>query len=92
MNGRGVAASYATVDTLRIGGNTLRNVVVTHGARGGGGLDGIIGFDALAGAVFEVDLGTHRLTISDPNGYDIEPKQGAWAFVLTSRPSTSVSR
>ena len=80
MNGRGVAATLATVDTLRIGGNTLRNVIVTHGSQGGPGLDGILGFDALAGAVFDVDLTTHRLTISDPNGYAIDPKPGAWAF------------
>ena len=80
VNGRGVSATYARVDELTIGGNTLHNVIVTHSAHGGG-IDGIIGFDALAGAVFDVDLVTHRLTIHDPNGFDVEPKQGAWAFV-----------
>jgi predicted aspartyl protease len=81
VNGRGVAATMSRADTLKIGGNTLHDVIVTrtHGA-GGNQTDGIIGFDVLAGAVFQVDLTSHTLTVSDPNGFDIQPKQGAWAF------------
>ena len=85
VNGRGVAAILARADTIAIGGNTLHNVVVTETGSeeggGGGGLDGIIGFDALAGSVFDVDLMKGRLTISDPAAYAREePKQGAWEF------------
>ncbi|HEX3463852.1 MAG TPA: retropepsin-like aspartic protease [Candidatus Elarobacter sp.] len=84
VNGAGVEATIARADTLSIGGNVLHNVVVTHGALVNGAaasdVDGIIGFDALAGAVFNVDLVTNRLSISNPADYTVEAKQGAWAF------------
>ena len=79
VNGRGVRATFARVDTLAIGGSTLHNVVVTHSARGGG-IDGIIGYDVLAGAIVDVDLQTDRLTIADPAGFEARVKQGAYAF------------
>lgn len=79
VNGGSVAATYARADTLAIGGNVLHDVIVTHGS-GPSEVDGIIGFDALAGAVIDVDLAKHLLTVSDPNGYDVQPKQGAYAF------------
>ncbi len=84
INGVGVDATVARADTLSIGGNVLHDVVVTHGAIVQGAaasdVDGIIGFDALAGAVFNVDLIANRLTISNPADFSSEPKPGAWAF------------
>lgn len=84
VNGGGVNATLARADTLSIGGNVLHDVVVTHGSlvnrAAASDVDGIIGFDALAGAVFNVDLVANRLTITNPADYSVEPKQGAWAF------------
>jgi len=81
VNGNGVRATIARIDTLAIGGNTLRNVLVTHSAGGfGSDIDGIIGYDVLAGAVVNVDLTKNRLTIADPAGFDVQPIQGAYAF------------
>lgn len=82
VNGRGVGGTMAHANTLSIGGNTLHNVVLTHSGSAGGhtGLDGIIGFDVLAGSVVDVDLRANTLTISDPASYAIDPKQGAWSY------------
>ncbi|HZW53586.1 MAG TPA: retropepsin-like aspartic protease [Candidatus Elarobacter sp.] len=80
VSGGVVGATFARVDTLQIGGNTLHDVIVDHGKKFAEGIDGIIGFDVLANAVVDVDLTKNRLTISDPNGFDMPLKQGAYAF------------
>ncbi len=80
VNGGTVDAAYARIDSFGIGGSTLHDVIVAHGSQGMPGIDGIIGFDVLAGAVADVDLVSHKLTISDPAGFDVQPKQGAYAF------------
>ena len=80
VNGGVVDAAYARVDTLAIGGSTLHGVIVEHGAKGFGDVDGIVGYDVLAGAVADVDLTAHKLTISDPNGFEMPLKPGAYPF------------
>jgi hypothetical protein len=80
VNGGVVRSTLARVDALGMGGSTLHDVIVQHGARGFGDIDGIIGYDVLAGAVVDVDLKANKLTISDPSGFDVQPKQGAYAF------------
>jgi predicted aspartyl protease len=83
VNGRGVAASLARVASLKIGGSTLHDLIVTrtHGGRTGGEIDGILGFDVLAGALIDVDLPKSTLTIVDPAQHEAQvTKQGAWAF------------
>jgi predicted aspartyl protease len=83
VNGKGVAATIARVDTITIGGSTLHNVLLTQ-TKGGGaaerGLDGIIGFDVLAGAVVDVNLANKTLTINDPASYQAPVAPGAYAF------------
>ena len=83
VNGDAVRATLARVDSLRIGGNTLHNVIVQHSMRAGGGagvIDGLIGYDVLAGAVVDVDLANKSLTIADPNGFEARVSPGAYAF------------
>ena len=82
VNGGVVAATFVRADTLSIGGSTLHDVIVERGAKSFGDVDGIIGFDVLAGAVLEVDLKANRLTVTDPSGFEVEPKQGAYAFAV----------
>lgn len=84
VNGRFVPATIARVATLKLAGSTLHDVIVQHNtaASTGSGIDGIIGYDVLAGAVVDVDLVTNRLTLTDPSGFDVQPKQGAYAFPL----------
>jgi predicted aspartyl protease len=80
VNGKSVAATLARVDRMEIGGNTLRGVIVQRTSEDDATIAGIIGYDVLAGAVFEVDLAASKLTVSDPAGFDAQPKQGAYAF------------
>ena len=81
VNGGTVGATFAHVDNLTIGGNTLHDVVVLRGQKGGlPGIDGIIGYDVLARAVVNVDLTTRRLTITEPSDDTAQVGQGAYAF------------
>ena len=84
INGGFVPATIARVTTLKIAGSTLHDVIVQHNtaASTGSGIDGIIGYDVLAGAIVDVDLVASRLTLTDPSGFDVQPKQGAYAFPL----------
>lgn len=56
------------IDSLEIGGNTLKNVIVTSGLRelDSNAPDGLIGYDFLAGAVVDVDIDNQLMTILDP--------------------------
>ena len=83
VNGGGVEATLARAETVRIGGSTLHNVVITHGkGMEDSKLDGIVGFDVLAGSVAEVNLVNKTLTIRDPEGYQAAVPQGAYAFSI----------
>jgi len=83
VNGGGVEATLARAETVRIGGSTLHDVIITHGkGMGDSQLDGIVGFDVLAGSVAEVNLVNKTLTIRDPEGYQAAVPQGAYAFSI----------
>ena len=84
VNGRGVAARIGRIDTIGIGGSTLSNVLVTltNDETGGGTMDGIMGYDVLAGAVVNVNLVNKTLTVHNPDGYEAAVGQGAYAFPL----------
>jgi hypothetical protein len=83
--GRDVSARYARVQTIALGESTLSNVVliVSGEDREKAGLhniDGILGFDALAGAVVHVDLVKERIAFGDPAR--VEPVVGKDAFAF----------
>ena len=80
VNGRAVRATVGTVDTFAVGGNTLHDVTVTHGGGLSAGLDGIVGYDMLAGAIVDVDLDGKTITLLDPAHYDVRVERGAYAF------------
>ena len=81
INGRGVGARLARVETLEVGKNTLSNVIVSV-ARGGfgGGIDGILGYDFLAGALVDVNLPDRTIRILDPDAFQPAIAKGAYAF------------
>ncbi len=83
INGRGVAARLERVDTLQVGKNTLSNVSVSV-AKGGFGadIDGILGFDFLAGAIVDVNLAEKTIRILDPSVYEPTVVKGAYAFPI----------
>ncbi|MDP9107330.1 MAG: retroviral-like aspartic protease family protein [Candidatus Eremiobacteraeota bacterium] len=83
VNGGGVEATLARAETIRIGGSTLHDAVITHGkGMEDSKLDGIVGFDVLAGSIAEVNLVNKTLTIRDPEGYQAAVPQGAYAFSI----------
>jgi predicted aspartyl protease len=81
INGRGIGARLARVDTLEVGKNTLSNVLVSV-AKGsfGSGIDGILGYDFLAGALVDVSLADRTIRILDPSKYEPTVAKGAYAF------------
>lgn len=82
VNGVRIAATDARVDSLSIGGNTLHNLIVTRSEYGFSGVDGIIGYDVLAGAVVDVDLVAKTLTIHDPATFEAPTPRAAFAFPI----------
>jgi predicted aspartyl protease len=84
VNGRGVAARIGRIDTIGFGGSTLRDVLVTltSDEDSRGGIDGIMGYDVLAGAVVNVNLVNKTLSVHNPDGYEAPVAQGAYAFPL----------
>ncbi len=74
-------ATRVLVKELTVGKNVLRNVVV-HRSRGDSGIgtDGVLGYDFLAGALVDVDLGAKTLRILDPKQYAPEIAKGTYAF------------
>ena len=83
VNGKGVEATYARADTIRIAGSTLHDAIITHGkGMEDSKLDGIVGFDVLAGCIAEVNLANKTLTIRNPDGYQAPVPQGAYAFTI----------
>ena len=89
VNGDGIAAQFTRLnDPIVVGKNTLSTVIVTM-ADGGfaGGVDGILGYDFLAGALVDVDTANATIRILDPSAMEPVVAQGAYAFTvnLTSR-------
>jgi Aspartyl protease len=91
--GRSVPARYARAQTIALGESTLSNVVlvISGDDRDKAGLhaiDGILGFDALAGAVVHVDLVKERLAIGDPATVEPAVGNGAFAFSVNLADNT----
>jgi hypothetical protein len=95
INGRRESADLVRIKELTVGSSTLRNVVVQKSTSTsiGGGVDGLLGYDFLAGAIVEVDLRAQTLKIRDPSTYQPTPGEHAAAFPvdgLSRRPVTPV--
>lgn len=75
------SASWARANTIAVGDNTLSNVIVTMAtASDRGGLDGILGYDLLAGAVVHVNLADKVIAFADPAKVQPVVGKGAYAF------------
>lgn len=73
-----LAVHAGRVDTLTIGGNTLRDLTVAYG---GGALDasapdGLLGFGVLGGADVTLDLAGQTMQIQPPNSLDFSSLKG----------------
>lgn len=88
VNGGVIAATTVKIDTIKIGGNTLHDLIaerappVAAGQREDTTTDGIIGFDLFADALVDVNLGSRTLTVLDPKENQPVVKPGAYAFQL----------
>jgi hypothetical protein len=89
INGFVVEATRVQLATVAIGGNTLHGVIAQRAAPMSGRdqrdqtvSDGIIGFDVLATALIDVDLGKGTLTVLDPQENEPVVKGGAYAFTV----------
>ena len=82
VNGGGVAARYMRLDdAIAIGKNTLSNVVVTVAdGEFSEGIDGILGYDFLAGGLVDVDIAKQTIRILDPSTMQPAVGAGAYAF------------
>jgi predicted aspartyl protease len=83
VNGGGVAARYARAASITVGKNTLSNVIVSVAdGKYAGGLDGILGYDFLAGAIVDVDTAQQTIRILDPSKFQPVVAKGAFAFPI----------
>jgi Aspartyl protease len=83
VNGGVRTARFARAATIAVGDNTLSNVVVAVSGRDPADKDainGILGFDLLAGAVVHVDLAHETIAFGDPAA--VEPVVGKTAAAL----------
>jgi len=90
VNGVGVAAQSARVPSIELGKNSLTNVVVTVAPAlppdaanpQNNPVDGILGYDFLAGALVDVDTANRTIRILDPNVMEPTVGKGAYAFTV----------
>ncbi len=83
VNGGMMGARLARVDAIQVGKNTLKNVIVTlAGGEFAEGIDGILGYDFLAGALVDVDTADQTIRILDPSKMEPVVKPGAYAFTV----------
>ena len=86
--GGSAAANLFRLDTLRVGGSTLHNLIIRSGLPEDildrEGIDGLIGFDLLGGAIVDLDLDAHTLRVVDPAKMQPDANRG---FVV--RPDLS---
>ena len=76
-----VRARFARADSIQVGKNTLSNVVVTvAGNEFSDNIDGILGFDFLAGALVDVDTANQTIRFLDPSKMEPAIAKGAYAF------------
>lgn len=84
VNGGGIGARYARLtDPIEVGKNSLHDVIVTvQDGAAFGEVDGIVGYDFLAGALVDVDTGHKTLRILDPGTMQPAVGPGAYAFTV----------
>jgi Aspartyl protease len=76
-----VKAHFARADSIQVGKNTLSNVIVTvAGNEFSDNIDGILGFDFLAGALVDVDTANQTIRFLDPSKMEPAVAKGAFAF------------
>jgi hypothetical protein len=76
-----VKARFARADTIAVGKNTLSNVIVTFaGGEFADNIDGILGYDFLAGALVDVDTVNQTIRLLDPTKMEPAIAKGAYAF------------
>ncbi len=84
VNGGGVAARFVRLDDpLEVGKNSLSNLIVTvAGSTFSEGIDGILGYDFLAGALVDVDTANQTIRLLDPSSMQPVVAPGAYAFTV----------
>jgi hypothetical protein len=76
-----IRARYARATSIDVGKNSLSNVIVTvAGGEFSDNLDGILGFDFLAGALVDVDTANQTIRFLDPSTMEPAIAKGAYAF------------
>jgi aspartyl protease len=94
MAGR-VESDLVNVDKLKIGNSVLHNVVFMQAHNDAfKEFDGIIGFDVLAKAIVDVDIGNHKMTILDPTKYEAHPEKNSAVFPVdlsTRQPAVQIT-
>ena len=83
VNGGSRSARFARAASITIGDNTLSNVILAISSRDPGQkgtIDGILGFDVLAGALVHVDLVKETMEFADPAQSAATVPKGAYAF------------
>jgi hypothetical protein len=83
VNGGTRSARFARAASITIGDNTLSNVILAISGRDPGEkgtIDGIFGFDVLAGALVHVDLVKETMEFADPAQMAASVPKGGYAF------------
>ena len=91
VNGGFRGARFAHADSIAIGDNILSNVVVAVSPRGPGErgtVDGILGYDLLAGALVHVDLVNETVEFADPSHAMAAVPKNGFAFPVNLADGT----
>lgn len=91
VNGGFRGARFARADTVAVGDNVLSNVVLAVSARDPddrGRIDGILGYDVLAGALVHVDLVKQIIEFADPSQAMAAVPKGGFAFPVNLADGT----
>ena len=91
VNGGSRAARFARASSIAVGDNTLSNVVVAVSGRDPGEhgtLDGILGYDLLAGALVHVDLVKEIIEFGDPSHLMATVPKNGFAFPVNLADGT----
>jgi len=91
VNGGSRSARFARAASITIGDNTLSNVVLAISPRDPGErgtIDGILGFDVLAGALVHVDLVKETMEFADPSQMMASVPKGGFAFSVNLSDGT----
>nr|MDP9106291.1 retroviral-like aspartic protease family protein [Candidatus Eremiobacteraeota bacterium] len=91
INGGFRGARFARAGTIAVGDNVLRNVILSVAARYPGDrdpIDGILGYDVLAGALVHVDLVKEIIEFADPAHTMATVAKGGFAFPVNLADGT----